>query len=65
MRIINLQLNKGTFPDRVNIATVSPIFKNSEKGLISKSGPTSALPRFQKILERIMVVFVLTLLKKR
>ena len=38
----------------MKIAKVSPIFKKSEKSILSKYRPISVLPCFSKILERIM-----------
>ena len=38
----------------LKIAKVSPIFKNSEKDLLTNYRPISVLPCFSKILERIM-----------
>ena len=54
MNIFNLQLNTGIFPDRMKVAKVTPIFKNSEKSSISNYRPISVLPCFSKILGRIM-----------
>ena len=54
MRIFNLSLSTGIFPDKLKIAKVSPIFKNSEKNLLTNYRPISVLPCFSKILERIM-----------
>ena len=54
MRIFNLSLSTGIFPDKLKIAKVSPIFKNGEKDLLTNYQPISVLPCFSKILERIM-----------
>ena len=54
MRIFNLWLSTGIFPDKLKIAKVSPIFKNSEKDLLTNYRLISVLPCFSKILERIM-----------
>ena len=35
MRIFNLSLSTGIFPDKLKIAKVSPIFKNGEKDLLT------------------------------
>ena len=53
MRVFNLSLSTGIFPDKLKIAKVSPIFKNGEKDLLTNR-PTSVLPCFSKILERIL-----------
>ena len=54
MRIFNLPLSTGIFPDKLKIAKVSPIFKNGEKDRLTNYRPISVLPCFSKILERIM-----------
>ena len=54
MRIFNILLSTGIFPDKLKIAKVSPVFKNSEKDLLTSYRPISVLPCFSKILERIM-----------
>ena len=54
MKILNLSLNKGIFPDKMKVAKVTPIFKKGDKSSISNYRPISVLPCFSKILERIM-----------
>ena len=54
MRIFNLSLSTGIFPDKLKIAKVSLIFKNGEKDLLTNYQLISVLPCFSKILERIM-----------
>ena len=47
-------LNTEIFPDKLKIAKLSPIFKNGKKYLLTNYRPISVVPRFSKILERIM-----------
>ena len=54
MRIFNLSLSTGIFPDKLKIAKISPIFKNGEKDRLKNYEPISVLPCFSKLLERIM-----------
>ena len=54
MRIFNLSLSRGIFPDKLKIGKVSPIFKNGEKDHLTNYRPISVLPCFSKVLERIM-----------
>ena len=54
MRIFNLSLSTGIFPDKLKIAKVSPIFKNGKKDLLTNYQLISVLPCFSKVLERIM-----------
>ena len=42
MRIFNLSLSTGIFPDKLKIAKVSPIFKNGEKDLLTNYWPVSS-----------------------
>ena len=52
--IFNLSLRKGVFPDMLNIARVTPIFKSGKEEFQNNYRPISVLPCFSKILERIM-----------
>ena len=54
MRIFNLSLTTGTFPDKLKTAKVSPIFKNRERYLLTNYQPISVLPCFSKIIEHII-----------
>ena len=54
MRTFNISLTTGIFPDKLKIAKVSPTFKNGDKDLLTNYRPTSVLPCFSKLLERIM-----------
>ncbi|MBY0580901.1 MAG: hypothetical protein K2P53_04385 [Rickettsiales bacterium] len=52
--IFSKSLNTGVFPDKLKIATITPIFKTGDESLITNYRPISVLPVFSKILERIM-----------
>ena len=54
MNIFSRSLSTGIFPEKMKIVKVSPIFKNGKKTIASNYRPTSVLPYFSKILERIM-----------
>ena len=54
MRIFNLSLSTGIFPDKLKIAKVSPIFKNGKNYLLTNYRLISLLPCFLKVLEHIM-----------
>ena len=43
---------QGNFPENLEIACVSPIFKKNEKFLFANYRPISALPCFAKLLEK-------------
>ena len=52
--IFNLSLKSGTFPEKMKIAQVTPVFKSGNTSLMTNYQPISALPCFSKMLERIM-----------
>ena len=52
--ILNLSLQQGIFPENLNIAKVSPIYKKDEELLLTNYRPISVVPCFSKLLERIM-----------
>ena len=49
-----VSIQQGIFPDSLKIAKVTPLFKFGDKDNISNYRPTSTLPVFPKVLERIM-----------
>ena len=52
--IFNLLLQQGIFPENLEVAKVSPIYKKDEEFLLTNYRPISVLPCFSKLLERIM-----------
>ena len=54
MFIFNLSLQKGSFPDELKIAKVTPVFKADDVNELGNYRPISVLLCFSKILERIM-----------
>ena len=54
MHIFKLSLEKGVFPDDLNIARVTPIFKVGDENEMGNNRPILVLPCFSKILEKIM-----------
>ena len=52
--LINQVLNTGTFPDKLKIAKVIPIFKKGDPSLFENYGPISLLPAISKVLEQII-----------
>ena len=49
-----ISIQQGIFPDSLEIAKVTPMFKSSDKNNVSNYRPISILPVFSKVLERIM-----------
>ena len=47
--IINQSLNTGTFPDRLKVARVRPLFKKGDNQLITNYRSISILPSLSKI----------------
>jgi hypothetical protein len=62
--IANSILKEGIFPDSLKIAKVIPIFKKGNKLDVNNYRPISILPAFSKILERVILVRILSFLKK-
>ena len=54
MFIFNLSLQKGSFPDELKVAKVTPVFKADNVNELGNYRPISVLPCFSKIIERIM-----------
>ena len=54
MFILNLSLQKGSFPDELKIAKVTPVFRADDVNELGNYRPISVLQCFSKILERIM-----------
>ena len=52
--IINGLFTTGTFPDKLKIAKIVPIYKSDDKLLVNNYRPISVLPFFSKILELMM-----------
>ena len=48
----NLCLHTATFPDKLKVALIIPIYKSGEKDLFTNYRPISLLPIFSKILEK-------------
>ena len=52
--IFNLSLQQGIFPGNLKIAKVTPVYKKDGEFLLTNYRPISVLPRFSKLLKRIM-----------
>ena len=51
---INLSIEKGCFPEELNLTEVSPIFKKKDDLGKENYRPVSVLPNVSKVFERIM-----------
>ena len=52
--IIDLSLKYGTFPEKIKIARIIPVFKSSDTSLMTNYRPISVLLCFSKMLEMMM-----------
>ena len=52
--VINLCIEQGIFPKELKIAKIIPIYKSSDKQLITNYRPISVLPVFSKLFERVL-----------
>ena len=51
--ICNLSFQTGTFPNKMKIAKVIPLYKSGNKHHFTNYRPVSLLPQFSKILEKL------------
>ena len=56
--VFKVSIKQGIFPDSLNIAKVTLIFKSDAKDNVSNYLPISILPVFSKVLERIIYIRV-------
>ena len=63
-RLANLSLSEGIFPNELEIAQVSPMYKAKDAMLFSNYQPISLLSIFSKILEKLMHDRLLDFLNK-
>ena len=52
--IFDLSLKSGTFPEKMKIVRVTPVFKSGDTSLTTNYRPIYVLPCFSKMLEKIM-----------
>ena len=54
VKIFNLAINKGIYPDNLKIAKVIPIFKKGDQTSVNNYRPISILSPINKIFEKIL-----------
>ena len=47
-------MTRGTFPDKLKIGKITPIYKKDDKELFENYRPVSTLPIFGKIFEKVI-----------
>ena len=62
--IINLSLKHGTFPDKIKLAHVIPLFKKNDPTVCSNYRPISLLSCFHKLFEKIVKIQLTNYLNK-
>jgi len=62
--IYNLSIEQSIFPDTLKVADVKPLFKNSDKSIMSNYRPISMLRKFSKIFEKIIKARLIEFLEK-
>ena len=63
-QLFNLSVSKGIFPHSLKSATVSPIYKNGPKSLLTNYRPISVLKVYSKIFETLMKKHLINYLDK-
>lgn len=62
--IYNLSISKCTFPDKLKIAVIKPLFKHGDATNINNYRPISMISNFAKILEKIIELRLVVYLEK-
>ena len=65
VQIINSSFSVGTFPERLKLAKVKPLYKGGDQNLPKNYRPISILPIFDKIVERLMHTRLQSFLRKQ
>ena len=64
VKIINLSMEEGVFPDELKIARVIHLYKSNDPMIFSHYRPVSVLPLFSKLFEKIMYDRLIAFLDK-
>ena len=64
LKIINLSLSTGIFPDKLKLAKVLPLYKKNDKQITGNYRPISILSNLSKIIEKLMKDRLLDFLNK-
>ena len=54
LNLINFSIINNTFPDKLKLADISPVFKKEDKTNVKNYRPVSVLPAISKIFERVL-----------
>ena len=64
-QIFNVSLSEGTFPDRMKISEVIPLYKGKDMDAMVNYRPISLLITLSKLLERVMYIRLYSYLESR
>lgn len=59
VHFVNICLEQGTFPSRLKIAVIKPIYKSGDKTQMTNYRPISILPYISKIIEKVIHVRIM------
>lgn len=62
--LINLSMETGTFPDRLKLSVVKPLYKKGSKSEMGNYRPITLIPIFSKIFEKVLHIKLMSFFTK-
>lgn len=56
--VINLCITQGTFPDKLKVSIIKPLFKKHNKEDVSCYRPIALVPIFSKVFEKVIIYII-------